>query len=957
MKAKNVMKSGKGIGLAGLVLIVIGGWLVYEHFGQGTGQIRNVLLISIDTCRADHLSCYGYKPETTPNIDAVAAEGVLFENAISPIPLTLPSHSSMLTGTIPPFHGVHRNLGYRLDRSNITLAEILKDKGFATGAAISAFVLDSEFGIAQGFDSYQDDFEQAKASCDGAERIGGETTHVALDWLDDHQEEKFFFFLHYFDPHDEYAPPEPFASRFASPYAGEIAYTDDCIGQVIQKLKDLKLYDSTLIIIAGDHGEMLGEHGEDTHGYFIYQGAIRIPLIVKLPGRHNARTINATCGLVDIVPTVCGLLNIEAPENIQGIDLTGTLRGDKAPDQNRTLFCESLLATEYHANSLLGVVGNRFKYIQTTRPELYDLVNDPGEREDLIDQQPQRARKMKDALAAMLEQAVRKENPSGQMELDASARRQLESLGYTGSGPLDEDFSFDQTKDDPKDVFGFYKLAVKTSGLLSAGNYQEATAGAQELIKQKPDCSVGYKKMAQIAEHQERYEQAAAHCRKVVELSPGEVRWSFHLAVMLEKSGMIDEAVANYRNVIKNDADYVSAYYNLGTLFAKRGHYEQAVDCFQQALKLNPDMATTHNNLGTALRDMGNLEEAVQSYQTALKIEPDMAEVHTNLGDIFKRMGKEAQAAEHLERAQKLEPDNAYLQLDLGNTFKAMDQFEQAAEHYRKALALKPDMAEVHYHLGDALQHMGKHAQAVEHFKIVLKSKPDNANAHNNLGLALEKIGDLEQAADHYQKAVQLEPDHVIARYNLGTTLGRLGQFEQAATHFQETLKLKPDHINAHNNLGSALRALGKLEDAAECYRQTLKLKPDYALAHNNLGNTLLALGKPAQAIEHYQTALRLKPDDVGALNSLARILATVEDEGLRDPAQAVRLGQRACELTQYSHPVVLDTLAVAYAADGDFTKAITFAEKTLQLAGDNKGLADEIQKRIEQYQAKKDSY
>ena len=214
------------------------------------GRFRNVVLISIDTCRADHLSCYGYKQKTTPNIDALAAEGILFETVVSPCPMTLPSHASMLTGTIPVYHGVHDNLGYRLAESNITLAETLKDAGFTTGAAISAFVVDSQFGIDQGFEVFDDRFKTPIEGSKIEQRRGDETTGLCLDWLEENKDQRFFYFLHYYDPHSAYEPPEPFASTFAqNPYAGEIAFADHCIGQVITKLKKLDLYDSTLIII------------------------------------------------------------------------------------------------------------------------------------------------------------------------------------------------------------------------------------------------------------------------------------------------------------------------------------------------------------------------------------------------------------------------------------------------------------------------------------------------------------------------------------------------------------------------------------------------------------------------------------------------------------------------------------------------------------------------------------
>jgi len=371
--------SSRFIAITLLVIIAVVVGVVLQRVGSDSVEIRNIVLISIDTCRADYLSCYGYGRKTTPNIDKLAAEGVLFENAFAPVPITLPSHSSMLTGTIPPYHGVHNNEGYKLAQSNITLAEILKDNGFKTTGIISAHVLKSTFGIDQGFDSYHDQFAGVLENNGIEEREGGETTEVAIKWLNENEDDRFFMFLHYFDPHTKYKPPEPFSSRYITNlYAGEVAYSDYCIGRVIEKLKELDLYNSTLIIVTSDHGEMLGDHGEQTHSYYIYQTAIKVPLVFKLPGQKKAKKIKPVVGLIDIVPTICSLLEIEIPHDIQGVDISGHFGGRNSPEKDRHLYCESFMPTIYNANSLFGVVTDRYKYIQTTRPELYDLVKDPA---------------------------------------------------------------------------------------------------------------------------------------------------------------------------------------------------------------------------------------------------------------------------------------------------------------------------------------------------------------------------------------------------------------------------------------------------------------------------------------------------------------------------------------------------------------------------------------------------
>jgi len=420
---------------------------------QGTQEIRQVVLISIDTCRADYLSCYGQALRTTPNIDEMASEAVTFTKVYSPVPLTLPAHSSMLTGTIPPFHGVHSNRSSKLGLSNLTLAEILRDNGFKTAAVISSFVLDSRFGLDQGFDTYNDTFDNPIPGRYKNERRAEETTRFACQWLDAHKDQKFFLFVHYYDPHQEYHPPEPFATTFKDDlYAGEIAYTDHCIGLMLDRLRQLHLYHSTLIIVTGDHGEMLGEHAEDTHGYFIYQSALKVPLIVKLPGKNKPRKIAEPVGLIDIFPTVLGRLNITPPPNLQGQDLSPWLQGKPPSQTERFIYCESLLPTTFNRSSLRGVVAEPWKYIQAPRRELYNIAEDPGEKKNLAKAQSQRVRILDNRLRHILAGSARSDTPQqNAFKPDSKSLARLKSLGYVGGGHDINTSQFDESKPDPKD--------------------------------------------------------------------------------------------------------------------------------------------------------------------------------------------------------------------------------------------------------------------------------------------------------------------------------------------------------------------------------------------------------------------------------------------------------------------------------------------------------------------------
>lgn len=683
------------------------------EFCSGGEEIRNVLLVSIDTCRPDHLSCYGYSRQTTPNIDTLAEGAFVFRNAVSPVPITLPAHSSMLTGAIPPAHGVRNNLGYKLGESNLTLAEILQEDGFSTAAIVGGFVLDSQFGLDQGFDTYNDDFGEGFAGAIGNERRGAEVSTSAIEWIDRHHAEKFFLFLHYYDPHVDYKPPEPFASEFAdNPYAGEIAYVDNCIGRVIDHLKKLKLYDSTLIIITADHGEMLGEHGEKTHKYFIYQSALKVPLIFKLAGSHKGRSIDDLAGIIDIPATICSLLGIEIENRMGGMDLSRAFDQDKPAVSERNLYCESVTAAvTFNANILLGIVTDRFKYIQTTRPELYDIVEDPCETVNLIESQPHRARILQDHLKQMLKQATQDGIVQSEKNNDWRDLRRLQSLGYI-AGVGNTDIQFDQSKADPKDLFEHYDSYLRFLNLLS----RQDRAGALSL------------------------------CKELIAREPQLVETNLFMAV---------------------DA-------------MKQGDYARAVPALENLVALDHDLFKTHYNLGVALAGLG--------------------------------------------------------------------KFDRAVDHYRRAIEIKPQAHRTHAELADAL--------------IQLKQ--------------------VDKAIGHYEKSLAIEADQAIV----------LGKLAAAYSGNQQT------------------------EQAVSCWRRAIQLKPDWP----------------------------------SALNNLAWIRATDEDPRFRDPSRAVELALRASELTGGKNLSVLDTLAVACSAAGDFQQAVKTAEKALEIARstNRKDLIEKARKRLE---------
>lgn len=579
-------------------------------------------------------------------MDAVAREGVVFSHVISPVPLTLPAHSSMLTGMIPPYHGVHDNINYRLGDSVVTLAEMLRGHGFQTAAVIGAFVLDSQSGIGQGFDTFDDQLVPGGASAGARpERLAGDVTKIANAWLGEHPSSPFFLFLHYFDPHDPYTPPEPFASTFKnSPYVGEIAYTDQAIGQVIDKVKELDLYDSSIIIIVSDHGESLGEHGESTHGYFVYHSTTKVPLVVKLPGRRLAKRVDEKVSLVDIVPTALSRLGLPIPEGLQGRDLSPLLAGDVTDGTPRHIYSESMLATKYGCNSLLAVETSDWKYIQTSKPELYHLTLDPGELDNVLDKQPERAGQLQSTLASMLAECRPAGDDDSTVAMDPASLARLRTLGYTG-GPVRETFEFDTDLDDPKDFIEIHTKLESVGRLEHEREYDKARRVAEEILAIRADVVQAHGRLGFIGVRTGDTDLAIKHYAEALRLAPDSddaALWHNNFGVLMRQEDRFDEAIEHFREAIRlaepaiegetrradtRDANrgalalLLSARLSLGEALLQQNKPTDAADEFRRVVAIAPDNAAAHYNLSVVLSQLGRADEAAAEYDEAMRLQ------------------------------------------------------------------------------------------------------------------------------------------------------------------------------------------------------------------------------------------------------------------------------------------------------------------------------------------------
>ena len=694
-------------------------------------DIRNVVLISIDTCRADRLSCYGYKRQTTPNIDAVARDGVQFDSALTPVPLTLPAHSSMLTGTYPPTHGVHLNNGERLAASNVTLAKLLRDAGYQTAAFIGAFPLDSRFGLNRGFDVY--DFQETRKPTknDYGERKAEEVNRPALLWLEQHAAKPFFLFLHYFDPHQPYDPPSPYLSLYADePYAGEIAYVDSCIGRVVDRLRALGSYDNTLLIITGDHGQGLGQHGETSHSYYIYQSTLRVPLIIRAPRGHKGRQIAENVSLVDIMPTVLDLVGLEMPPRVEGASLRrclegvpGSDQGGRAPDRLRPIYCESIFPATFGCGPLHGILEGQWKYIRAPRPELYDLVRDSGELNNLIGQEPLIAQRLRGRLETMLQKMEAQSPKCDRSTADPETVKRLESLGYAGGGVPTPASVYDPKLEDPKDFLSTGERLISAQNLLDMNCKDQAEREFLDILARRPNLVLAHRFLGQIALDDHRVTDAKQHFARIFSI----------LAEQGDASSRIPAAEA-------------------------------------KATRLR-----CHMDMADALASEGMCAEAEVEYANALRIEPNLTEAHNNLGNMLERTGKLGEAIAHYEEALRTKPDSVEAHYNLGGAFAKRGQGEQAIAHLQKAIDIKPDYLEAQCNLGVALAGCGRIDEAIAQFKKALQINPDSVEAHVNLGVALAGRGQLNEAIVHYEKALELNPGLAEVRRNLEAVRSRTG--------------------------------------------------------------------------------------------------------------------------------------------------------------------------------------
>jgi len=657
----------------------------------------NLLLITIDTMRPDRLGCYGSRVAKTPAIDRLAASGAVFGRAFAHTPLTLPSHTSILLGTTPLQHGVHDNGNFKVPDSLPTLATFLKDQGYATGAFIGAFPLDARFGLDRGFDVYDENYGSGTSlDFQFVERKAEAVVGSALSWLDG-RTGPWFVWVHVFDPHQPYEPPAPYAAQYKDdPYSGEVAYVDASLAKLFDYLDSSRQSGSTVVVLTGDHGQSLGEHGETTHGYFAYNSTLWIPLIVAGPGVKPVR-VDANVSHIDIFPTICDLMGLPRPSYLQGLSLVPALRGkDLSTLAARPIYFESLFA--YYRRGwapLRGFIEGPRKFIDLPIPEVYDLGADFGEARKLAGPD---VGKDKARLAGIIK-AGSGSLSAASPQLGAASREKLASLGYVGGYQPPAKTTF-APADDLKTLLPFNRKLEQAQDLYFRGQAQPGIALLLELVRERPEFDDPYLFLVTIYEKQGRLAEAEALLKAGATANPRNYKLAIEHGIVLAELGRNDEAVA----VLDKAAgviDWDPELWNyMGVAYWNEGDLSNAVTAYERALALDPKYGAVLANMGTvqtaiAMRDKdpARLRQAMDLFKKALQADPRDASAYNGLGAAYRLSGDLDAAISCFEQALVLEPGHKLALFNLGTAYfdrgdkaKAAVSLNQYKARYGKTL-------------------------------------------------------------------------------------------------------------------------------------------------------------------------------------------------------------------------------------------------------------------------------
>jgi arylsulfatase A-like enzyme/Tfp pilus assembly protein PilF len=719
-------------------------------WSRPAGAPPNILLITIDTLRADRVGAYGAQDVGTPWLDRIAREGLRFDAAYATVPLTLPSHVSMLSGLLPAAHTVRTNDGFRVPDGVPLVAEALRGTGYDTAAIVGAYVVRAGTGLGRGFNHYDD------AVGPGGERRGSEVSALARAWLAKPRSRPWFLWLHFFDPHLQYDPPEPYRSRYAGrPYEGEIAFTDAQVGELMTFLESGRLLNRTAMIVAADHGESLGDHEEQSHGALLYDGAVRVPMLVRLPAAADAgRTIAEPVSAVEVAATIRDLAGLSAgrPEGLRArLDPQSPA---PPPALSETLYLKMLLGWA----PLYSLRDDRYKVIDGPEPELYDLRADPLERQNLAASDGARAERLIAVLRREVSRASQAVAPAARAD-DPEARRVLASLGYIGTPgslpPLET-----PARSTPKNRLALWGRIERALALSHRAEHVKAAAIFEDVLREDPDNVLALK----------------------------------FLGARALEVGDLARAVTLNERVVASGLHVADALSNLALAFDRLGRKTEALDAAAKAIAIAPDHAAARYNRAAVLAGMGRVAEAQQDLAHVIKIEPN----HPGAKALEARLRAApvptdlASAARSLEAAIAADPKNPELYIQLGIVRARAGDMLEAQGAFEQALALNPQATDALERLGALLHRMGKRREARARFEAVLAREAARRAPKLSLAILDLEDGRPRQAIERLEKIAEGWEGAHQAQYYLGEARLAVGDAAGARRAYESAVRLAP---------------------------------------------------------------------------------------------------------------------------------------------------------------------
>jgi arylsulfatase A-like enzyme/cytochrome c-type biogenesis protein CcmH/NrfG len=653
-----------------MCVLMLAGCAVDVAPAQSQTPPPNVVLITLDTTRADRMGFLGSQRGLTPHLDALARQGIVFSRAYAHVPLTTPSHAAILTGTYPQFNHVV-DLGDPLAPGIPYLPEVLHQHGYETAAFVGGVVLDPQGGTARGFDRgfdiYDAGFHKRQSGEDryqSEERRADVVVDHAIGWIDKHPQRPLFLWVHIYDPHDPYDPPEPYKSRYASDlYDGELAYTDAAVGKLLAGLRTHGLYENAIVAVMADHGEAFGEHGERRHGVFVYDETIHVPLLFKLPAqRYAGARVDGRAGLADVAPTILQVLGITAPAEMQGLSLLSTMNQEgprhPSPDKSTTAAERPVYAESQYAHIAFGWSvlrawrAGKYLYVQAPRRELYDEAADPQALHNLSAD----ARAVADTMASQLESFRQKTRGSkvAKAQIDPRVAENLHALGYATSDAGAAKDNSQGTGADPKDRIEVANLMHDGLIAIEEEQYQEAIPKLQAAVKLDPGAGAVYLELGNALFRSKQIQESIPILRKAVELLPE--GWLAHsrLAQALMANEEWPAAASEFKVAIAQSPESVDLHVELGIVYERLQRAPDATQEFQAAVKLAPDDFRANLFAGRSLGMQGNPGAALSFLQKATTLQPDSIDAHRFLAKAYSALGLEPEASQERAEAERL---------------------------------------------------------------------------------------------------------------------------------------------------------------------------------------------------------------------------------------------------------------------------------------------------------------